>query len=209
MKKTGFTLPELLLVLLIIGVVAAMTIPTLVRTYKSSFYDAARKTAEADLESGMKHMIYREDVNDLYQTKAWRAVSGGLNGSTSESAAKEFMGNISQYVEITGSAKYADYFSDDSDEYNDMRVFTTKKGPVYLISIPASAAKRIAQSDAYAEGTTLTQQAATVVIDVNGNKQNSASDEKHSYVLGADGTLYSSDSKDVTEYNKLSASEEE
>ena len=56
MKKTGFTLAEVLITLGIIGVVAAITIPTLVSNYKQRAWDTAANVFERKLEESLKAM---------------------------------------------------------------------------------------------------------------------------------------------------------
>ena len=56
MKKTGFTLAEVLITLGIIGVVAALTIPTLVSNYKQRAWDTAANVFEKKLEESLKTM---------------------------------------------------------------------------------------------------------------------------------------------------------
>ena len=56
MKKTGFTLAEVLITLGIIGVVAAITIPTLVSNYKQRAWDTAANVFEKKLEESLKTM---------------------------------------------------------------------------------------------------------------------------------------------------------
>ena len=56
MKKTGFTLAEVLITLGILGVVAAITIPTLVSNYKQRAWDTAANVFERKLEESLKAM---------------------------------------------------------------------------------------------------------------------------------------------------------
>ena len=56
MKKYGFTLAEVLITLGIIGVVAAITIPTLVSNYKQRAWDTAANVFERKLEESLKAM---------------------------------------------------------------------------------------------------------------------------------------------------------
>ena len=56
MKKTGFTLAEVLITLGILGVVAAITIPTLMSNYKQRAWDTAATVFERKLEESLKAM---------------------------------------------------------------------------------------------------------------------------------------------------------
>ena len=90
MKRKGFTLAEVLIALAIIGVVAALTIPTLVSGYKKDLWASSLATAVSNLETATTTMIVKEGADDIYGTKAWKnviAVSPDLNE-----------GNIQQFL---------------------------------------------------------------------------------------------------------------
>lgn len=65
---TAFTLAEVLITLGIIGVVASLTIPSLVKTYQKQSYAAAQKKAYAELSQVFKLYMVNEGVMDLSQT---------------------------------------------------------------------------------------------------------------------------------------------
>ncbi|MDR1327289.1 MAG: prepilin-type N-terminal cleavage/methylation domain-containing protein [Heliobacteriaceae bacterium] len=54
MKRTGYTLAEVLITLGIIGVVAALVMPSLIANYKDKVYDAARKKAWSTIGQAMR-----------------------------------------------------------------------------------------------------------------------------------------------------------
>ena len=56
MKKNGFTLAEVLITLAIIGVVAAMTIPTLIANYQQKSWDTAASVFNRRLGEALKVM---------------------------------------------------------------------------------------------------------------------------------------------------------
>lgn len=68
--KKGFTLAETLITLGIIGVVAALTIPTLNVSTKEKSFDAMRKVCVSDLENAFTTMMASEGATDLEETKA-------------------------------------------------------------------------------------------------------------------------------------------
>ena len=59
-KKNGFTLAETLITLLIIGVVAAITIPALISGYQDRQFNTAKEKAKTTLANGYKKMISAE-----------------------------------------------------------------------------------------------------------------------------------------------------
>lgn len=67
-QKRGFTLAEVLIVLTIIGVVAALTLPTLINNYQKTQYVTGLKKAYAELSQVFKLYMADEGVTDLSQT---------------------------------------------------------------------------------------------------------------------------------------------
>lgn len=67
-NKLGFTLAEVLIVLVIIGVVAALTLPTLVSNYQKTQYVTGLKKVYAELSQAFKLYMADEGVTDLSQT---------------------------------------------------------------------------------------------------------------------------------------------
>ena len=65
MKKLGFTLAEVLIALAIIGVVAAITLPTLSTSTKKETNAAKVQVAVSDLENAFTTMLAKEVVTDL------------------------------------------------------------------------------------------------------------------------------------------------
>ena len=63
MKKTGFTLAEVLITLGIIGVVAAMTMPTLINQTNGAQYKAAYKKALSAISQGVTLNVALDDIS--------------------------------------------------------------------------------------------------------------------------------------------------
>ncbi len=78
----GFTLAEVLITLAIIGIVAALTIPTLVQNYQSKAWDTASEVFQRKLEESLKVMN----------------VQGTLAGYTTTEA---FVDELSKHIKIT------------------------------------------------------------------------------------------------------------
>lgn len=74
--KKGFTLAEVLITLGVIGVVAALTIPTLNVSTKEKSLEAKQKVCVSDLENAFTTMIASEGVADLDETKAFTETNG-------------------------------------------------------------------------------------------------------------------------------------
>ena len=81
-KKAAFTLAEVLITLAIIGIVAALTIPTLVQNYQTKAWDTASEVFQRKLEESLKVMN----------------VQGTLAGYTTTEA---FVDELSKHIKIT------------------------------------------------------------------------------------------------------------
>ena len=62
MKKRAFTLAETLITLMVIGIVAALTIPALMQTWKDRQYQSAYKKMYSTLMNGFNQMIAEETL---------------------------------------------------------------------------------------------------------------------------------------------------
>lgn len=67
-QKKAFTLAEVLITLAVIGIVAALTLPTLIKNYQKQVYVTNLKKAYAELSQVFKLYIADEGVTDLSQT---------------------------------------------------------------------------------------------------------------------------------------------
>ena len=68
-KRFGFTLAEVLITLGIIGVVAAMTIPTLVKNYQKTVWVNQLKKSVSTIEQGFQKMMADDGVTKLEDTE--------------------------------------------------------------------------------------------------------------------------------------------
>ena len=71
MKRCGYTLSEVLITLGLVGVISALTIPSLVNDYNKQIYAKTLSVAVSDFEAAMKNMIQKEAKEDLLETAAW------------------------------------------------------------------------------------------------------------------------------------------
>ena len=102
-KKSAFTLAEVLITLAIIGVVAAMTIPTLISEYKEKATVTALKKVFSTFSQGYLQATFDNGTPDTW----------GLTPATAEGAAK-FIKIIQPYFKITKICE------EDSSCLNDM-----------------------------------------------------------------------------------------
>ncbi len=91
-KKAAFTLAEVLITLAIIGIVAALTIPTLIQNFQQEAWDTASQVFQRKLEESLKVMN----------------VQGTLAGYTTTEA---FVDELSKHIKITKICKNDDITS--------------------------------------------------------------------------------------------------
>lgn len=68
-KNTAFTLAEVLITLSIIGVVAAMTIPTLITNYRESVWATTLKKTYSTATTVCERMLAEENTSRFHETK--------------------------------------------------------------------------------------------------------------------------------------------
>lgn len=94
--KSAFTLAEVLITLGIIGVVAALTMPTLIQNHQRQVYVTGLKKAYSNISNAFSKMALDEDVTDWASTNCGNEFLAKLNnaevdaGVCFESIAKQF-----------------------------------------------------------------------------------------------------------------------
>ena len=76
-KKIAFTLAEVLITLGVIGVVAAITMPTLIQNYKKKTWVEGLRVNISTIENGFKKLLADEGVDKLTDTSLWNTIPGG------------------------------------------------------------------------------------------------------------------------------------
>lgn len=174
MMKKGFTLAEVLITLVIIGVVASMTIPTLMNSTQGTEYKTGFKKAMSTLNQafslnyaitatlpGEDDYATNQGMLDYFFKKRLSVIST----ATSTSAFATGDG-----VQITAS--------------NDSNVFYTSDGMRYLFNIDSASGVADSTGDKYY---------GTILVDVNGEKgpntlTTDATNPKDTYVMTFYGT---------------------
>ena len=138
-KNTAFTLAEVLITLAIIGIVAAMTIPTLVQNYQEKQTVAKLRSTYSILNEAVKLMIVE---------------NGNLNrwGVTGQAKRDLFINKFEKYIQVVkrcaprraysdgcvGRA-YGNIFNDETNEYvyaqTDLDTFVLKNGATAIIQM--------------------------------------------------------------------------
>ena len=95
MKKRGFTLAEVLITLSIVGVVAALTIPTFVANTRNKANASKLSTVITAVENAYTTMMADEGVSDLTETTYYINIS--------ESKITDAMTELSKFIKISSS----------------------------------------------------------------------------------------------------------
>lgn len=81
MTNKGFTLAEVLITLGVIGVVSALTLPTLIKNYQKKTWVEGLKVGVSILEQGFKKAMADDGVDDLRNTTLWQNCRGDSNSA--------------------------------------------------------------------------------------------------------------------------------
>lgn len=190
MKKSGFTLAEVLITLGIVGVIAALTIPMLVSSSRNQANASKLSATISSVESALTSAIAQDGVDDIYETDLW------ING----------LAKFGDYVQASlydGDDFYADKTVKQLDktalETNPSgTIYQLKSGAVVffsdIVTEPADDSDKVAEL-----GGALHSPAATVMIDVNGTDvPNIYGRDIFYYKLGDNGHLYPYGGRDVS-----------
>src|SRR5574344_2179346 len=114
-RKAAFTLAEVLIVLAIIGVVAAMTIPTLMNKVQKHEYVVALKKFYSTQQDGWSRLLADEGVDQLEDTSFWQSIMTGSSCSPSnanDASCKPFFDNLKKYFRfnVITAPSYQTYF---------------------------------------------------------------------------------------------------
>ena len=99
-KRFGFTLAEILITLGIIGVVAAMTLPTLMSNVKKTIYVNQLKVAYSTMQEGFKRMMADEQTTEFAGTELYSI------GNITEDNASAVVAILSKYFKIASFEFY-------------------------------------------------------------------------------------------------------
>jgi len=89
-KKKAFTLAEVLITLGVIGVVAAMTMPSLIANYKKKVWVNQLKKTVSTLEQGFRMVLAEDGADSLYYSSLCSSYTNGVCNINSEKLFKIF-----------------------------------------------------------------------------------------------------------------------
>ena len=183
MRKKGFTLSEVLIAMSIIGILAALTIPTFVSSGRNRANATKLSTIISAVENAFTSMLASEGYPDLAETDF------GVEPNAT---------NLGKYLKLAGSKeKLKDYYGTDSPfmtidntsfQPGVTRIFETKNG-AYLIYQTSAVSRSIADVQKY--GGAVTDSIGILTIDVNGKaKPNVWGRDTFYFRIGDKGLLY-------------------
>ncbi len=216
MKKSGFTLAEVLVTLGIIGVVAALTAPALILSSRNQSNAAKLSVVVSNLENAFANAIAQEGADNLYGTRMWS--QGRVNSTEGDKA--RFVGELGRYMVLNGYKDSDREFYQDVGGFHPMTAdgspnnaisnasfagdgvpFTilTKSGAaIFIRTYTRLALLNENREAAIAQGCTYYTNAADVMIDVNGTSApNTLGRDIFWFQLGENGILYPCGGKDV------------
>ena len=116
-KKSAFTLAEVLITLGVIGVVASITLPTLIKEYNKHAWVNALKQNYSLLNQGFKKMMADDGVEFIADTEVWRAIGSNDVCSSSNDIlsddCKDFYAQLKKYFKIVQISVGSNYYSFD------------------------------------------------------------------------------------------------
>ena len=126
-KKRGFTLAEVLITLAIIGVFAALTLPTMIANHQKKVYVVQLQKAVSTLEQGFKMMMADDAVDKLQYTSVFELTLDSENGEcqstdyNNDEACTKFFDAWKKYFNISdiSTNHYTEWKSLDGSQYDD------------------------------------------------------------------------------------------
>ena len=185
MKKIGFTLAEVLITLGIIGVVAALTIPTLVNNYQKKTYVTGLQRAYAQLQQVFKLAMAQDSVDLLENTNLIRSING--DNFLNDYDQKEFVSELGKYIKIQKvcygmdfsngchNIEYSDLVEDINTPTNrggDLQIYMAD-GTIYYFNGMGKTASFTGEThcnEIKSEGGSMCSSIGHVRIDINGKK---------------------------------------
>ena len=158
MKKCAFTLAEVLITLGIIGVVAAITLPTVINNQKMKSYEVGFKKQYSVIQNAIDYLVVEESASDCYITyrlpyTSYQTVNSGCANLKSGLIDKLQLVKVPKYtlkrintVPSNGGIVVNSSMANNTDYDNKDNYYMLKDGAVVNLSLPI------------------------VIVDVNGKK---------------------------------------
>src|SRR5574344_2977240 len=209
-KRTAFTLAEVLIVLGIIGIVASMTIPTLMNKVAKQEYVTGLRKAYSTQMDGWSRLLADEGVQQLEDTSVFQSITGSdcSPSVANDASCKPFFDGLKKYFRVSvvkapsyqtyylKGTKYADYAGSTVLAFADGSVMSD--GYFQKSESRADAAR---SAQIAAGGGHMYSEQGYFYIDINGfKKPNTKGRDIFSFYLSGDGKLYPYAGKDYSLY---------
>lgn len=208
--KKGFTLTEVLITLGIIGVVSALTLPSLSKYSQTSANAMKLKKCVQNIEQIFTVMIAQENTNDIFETQAWKSSDDTATFVNclqnyaivgyDESGIADLYGKNSIYS-LDNNGKKGSLINN-YGPFKDYMPLVMEDGTfIFMRTYNKENSDAKNDSDMLMLGTALNAKAADIYIDVNGKKlPNTVGRDLFHFYLGQDGVLYPDGSKDFAAF---------
>src|SRR5574344_887977 len=188
-KRSAFTLAEVLIVLGIIGIVASMTIPTLMnKVAKQEYVTGLRKAYSTQLD-GWSRLLADEGVQQLEDTNVFQSLTGycAPSADANDAECNPFFDGLKKYADYAGNT-----------------VLAVADGSVMFdgrFRKSADKADATTSAEIAAGGGHMYSRHGYFNIDINGfKKPNTWGRDIFEFFLSGDGKLYPVDGKDYSLY---------
>ncbi|MBR1425661.1 type II secretion system protein [bacterium] len=135
MKKLAFTLTEIIITMGIVGVIAMLTIPSVIKDYKLRVYSSLLKKTYSEIQDAVKSAMADEHAESFFVTR-----SGLANNGTNDQGVQYFFRHYFKYNSIGGNLGADSYKT--KDGINAKKLFGScialKSGAVVCMSNAAS-----------------------------------------------------------------------
>ncbi len=204
MNKKAFTLPEILITFIIVGVVAALTLPHLQLYLREAQYVNRLKKFYSVMNQAFRHRMAQDGVTDIAQS----SIISSINGDTTA------YGDQANFTaEMMKLFKVIDHFDGGSypgnTEYkalsNEKGIISTNNdytlilldGTVMHIDIKSVGEDGVSRDAIKEAGGKLYRVFGTIEVDINGdNDPNQWGRDYYRFVVGQDGLIYPFNGKD-------------
>ena len=223
-RKNAFTLAEVLITLGIIGVVASLTIPNLIKNYQRKAWTTQLQKSYSMLEQSFQKMLADEGVSKLSDTKVW-ASKGSVNCSWTDNGGlksflnndcKDFLANIKNYIKIIEVEKYneqihslskgSSYFIGPGMQTEDAISLILSDGTMLFIWAYTPNITPEVSNAIKSLGGNMRSNVGILYIDVNGRRgPNTFGRDIFYFYLSDEGKLYPNFGKDYAFYNNQTA----
>lgn len=205
-KFCAFTLAEVLLTLGIIGIVAALTIPTLINKVEKEQYVVALKKEYSSLNSGFERILADEGVNELSDTAMFQSLGHNSVVNSSDDyffSTAIYNTYLKKYFKLTTAIAPNGYKISDLDgsynvigasenagDYSGKKVFLNSDGSViFYMWFVSNTSDRTDVTTNLAGGHI--SKIGNIQIDVNGfNKPNKFGRDVFSFIVSGYGKIY-------------------